>query len=788
MDGQNELVRSLRKQLEATERELANQKWIFERFLRSPSWRMTYPVRWAAKQARAVRDWLSGNNASPSGRGHGESHAKREPDRANPKEMAGALGEGHESRSMQILRPSPNPLPEGEGLSRDVKEIRISAHRATLQNFLASEMPQQLPHSESPKISIILVLYNRAELSFRCLRSIVEQEFQKLEIIIVDNASTDQTPEMLNRLEGARIIRNAENQNFLLAVNQAAHEARGEYLLLLNNDAQLLPGTLDSAISTIQSDPEIGAVGGRLILLDWSLQEAGSIIWNDGSCLGYGRGDNPFEPMYMFRRDVDYCSAAFLLTPRAIWQQLGGFDETFKPAYYEDSDYCVRLWERGLRVVYDPNAVILHYEFASSTNAGAAIDLQRSHQRLFESHHRHWLSKRHSPTPDALLSARTTTVKTRVLFIEDRVPHAWLGSGFPRSRSILLSFLKQGFSLTFYPMTQFEEPWSQIYSDMPQEVEFMMGYGPRLLEAFLRHRNAYYDLIFVSRPHNMKILQPLLLQHPEWFRNVTLIYDAEALFAAREITLREITGNPVTPEDAETIIGDEVAVASLANRVISVSDQERRQFEKHGVHTVHVLGHCVPTAPTPRTFEKREGLLFAGGIHEDATPNGDSVIWFLEEIFPKIQAQLGAIPFTIAGINKSERVRLLAGSSVHIAGEVKDLSDLYDSARIFVAPTRFSAGIPQKVHDAAARGVPIVTTPLLATQLGWTDGSPILVAGDAEGFAAKCVQLYTDQVLWNRLRQAGLERVGRECSPALFENRLQSIVENCHRSNARGNA
>src|SRR5207302_8505522 len=170
--------------------------------------------------------------------------------------------------------------------------------------------------------------------TLQCLRSIADHGFERLEVLIVDNASTDETREMLNRIEGARLIFNDDNYNFLLGVNQAAREARGEYLLLLNNDAQLLPGTLCSAINTIRKGPNIGAVGGRLILVDWSLQEAGSIVWRDGSCLGYGRGDDAFAPMYMFRRDVDYCSAAVLLTPRAAWQRLGRFDESFQPAYY----------------------------------------------------------------------------------------------------------------------------------------------------------------------------------------------------------------------------------------------------------------------------------------------------------------------------------------------------------------------------------------------------------------------------------------------------------------------
>ena len=108
-----------------------------------------------------------------------------------------------------------------------------------------------------------------------------------------------------------------------------------------------------------------------------------------------------------------------------------------------------------------------------------------------------------------------------------------------------------------------------------------------------------------------------------------------------------------------------------------------------------------------------------GAIHEEASPNGDSVIWFLEEIFPRIQSELGRnIPFTLAGVNKSERVRQLASSSVNIAGRLPDLTRLYDAARVFVAPTRYAAGIPHKVHEAAARGVPIVATPLLAIAAG----------------------------------------------------------------------
>ena len=160
----------------------------------------------------------------------------------------------------------------------------------------------------------------------------------------------------------------------------------------------------------------------------------------------------------------------------------------------------------------------------------------------------------------------------------------------------------------------------------------------------------------------MNILQPILAAHADWFEDTVVIYDAEALFVAREITLAQLTGTPLPPAQAEEKLKAEVALAGAADCVVSVSEQERQAFHSHGIDRVHVLGHAIAPEPTPRAFDERSGFLFVGAIHEEASPNGDSVIWFLEEIFPKIQARLGSeIPFIIAGVNKSERVRQLAG-------------------------------------------------------------------------------------------------------------------------------
>jgi glycosyltransferase involved in cell wall biosynthesis len=272
----------------------------------------------------------------------------------------------------------------------------------------------------------------------------------------------------------------------------------------------------------------------------------------------------------------------------------------------------------------------------------------------------------------------------------------------------------------------------------------------------------------------MRLLKPLISSHADWFENVNIIYDAEALFTSRAF------------EQVEYSIEEEARFASMADLVIAVCDQEATNLQDLGVRNVAVLGHSLPAAATPKRFRDRKGFLFVGPIYNEKTPNGDSIVWFLTEILPRIRHALGAeASFTMAGQIESEAIRnLAAANSVQVLGYVPDLSECYDSSRVFVAPTRFGAGIPHKVHEAAARGVPVVATPLLAGQLGWRDGSTLAVGADGAEFAAKCVELYTNESLWTGIREAALNAIRSECSTEMFENRLTQILEG-ERTNAQ---
>lgn len=666
------------------------------------------------------------------------------------------------------------------------KKAVDTLNQITLDSFINTGSQLHFPSVEHPKISIIIILYNRAELTLSCLYSILRNPFQFFEVILVDNNSTDSTRQLLKQINGAKVILNDQNLHYLLGCNQASKIAQGNHLLFLNNDAQILGDSILSAVNTIESSEDIGAVGGKLILPDGTLQEAGSIIWQDGTCLGFGRGDSPNAPQYLFKRTVDYCSAAFLLTRRDLFLQLGGFDEDYQPAYYEETDYCMRLQKIGKKIIYDPNVNILHYEFASSSHSDSsdhAIALMEKNAEIFKQKHKDWFHSQYSAKLQNLIFARTQAreKQKRLLYIDDIIPHPCMGSGYTRSHSILCNLVELGYFVTLYPGDlRYLEDWQTIYADIPQTVEVMRGYGLIMLEDFLRERQGYYDLVFVSRPHNIQYLNSILAKE-NLLKSAKIIYDAEAIFTIRDYEHKRLNQIPYSEVEFQKAITEELQLAKNSHQIITVSPQEQQQFLQQGYPHVSLLGHSLTISPTPQPFIERKNLLFVGSIYDLESPNADSVLWVTEKIFPRIQNQLNqTIQLLIVGNNTvseiQKQVNRLNNSQIQMLGQVSDLTELYNQSRLFVAPTRFAAGIPHKVHEAAAYGLPIVTTSLIASQLGWKHEQELLVADDTATFSEQCIRLYNDPELWNTIRSNALKRVEKDCSREQFTKTLKAIL------------
>jgi GT2 family glycosyltransferase len=285
----------------------------------------------------------------------------------------------------------------------DSRTRLIAEARADLARFLSSGERLACPDvAGEPDVSVIVVIWNQPHFLLRSLRALVAQEGPRIQVVLVDNGSGPETPALLARLDGFVILRNGGNSGFVAACNQGARVATGRTLLMLNSDAFVRPGAIAKALAALDADAAIGAVGGRLILPSGRLQEAGCIVWSDATTSGRGRGLAPDEHQAMTGRDVDYCSGAFLLTPRAVWARLDGFDEVFTPGYYEDVDYCMRLRQAGLRVVFEPSVAVDHVENGSEADRGDALRLSERNRVTFQARHAAVLRSRHPRRADAL--------------------------------------------------------------------------------------------------------------------------------------------------------------------------------------------------------------------------------------------------------------------------------------------------------------------------------------------------------------------------------------------------
>jgi len=283
----------------------------------------------------------------------------------------------------------------------------VASQGLVLFDAAAAEVPRQLRlvpgSSVPPTVSIIIPAHNQLDFTLRCLMSIAAHPGQApVEIIICDDGSQDDTPRVLGDVPGLRYLRNEANLGFLHSCNRAAEEARGEYLLFLNNDTQVQEAWLDHMLALYERDEHSGLVGAKLVFPDGRLQEAGGLIWRDGSGHHIGRYDDPGKPEYNTVREVDYCSGACLLIESAFFRQLGGFDDRYAPAYYEDTDLAFRVRQAGRKVLYQPQAVVVHHESAShgiDTRRGIK-SYQVANRAKFVERWRRELEEFHFPKPD----------------------------------------------------------------------------------------------------------------------------------------------------------------------------------------------------------------------------------------------------------------------------------------------------------------------------------------------------------------------------------------------------
>lgn len=347
------------------------------------------------------------------------------------------------------------------------------------------------PDAGDPEVSVVMVSHGSWRLTERAVDALVAHTDRPFELIVVDNGSDGETVRRVSRLHHARVILNEENRGFGPASNQGAEHARGEYLLLLNTDAFVHPGWLEPLLETIQQ-PGVGAVVPRFLHPDGSLQDAGVLVACDGTVQVHGDGDRAERLRYRFKRRVDYGSAACLLIRREAFTTVGGFDDAYAPAYYEDVDLAMRLSRIGLATVYQPRSTVTHVRYGSGGQDQAA-ELSERNRRTFAERWRAELFGRPwtftGVSDQAAIAARDVNATPRVLICANVLETTVV----PLIRSLLTSWPNA--RITWATRTKTTDSF---------DPEMWLAAGVELADAadpiWLESRLFHYDVVFLSRP------------------------------------------------------------------------------------------------------------------------------------------------------------------------------------------------------------------------------------------------------------------------------------------------
>lgn len=357
----------------------------------------------------------------------------------------------------------------------------------------------RFPEVARPDVTVVMLTYNRWDLTREALRLLAEVTEPRYEVVIVDNASTDGTVDQLAHVGGATILRNPRNLGFGPANNQGAALARGRYLLLLNSDAWVRPGWLEPLIDVADADATVAAVAPKLLYPDGRLQEAGSIVWRDARVRQYGDGDIPNRPEYNFRRTVDYASAACLLVRRSAFIAVGGFDPRFAPLYCEDVDLCLALTAGPGRVVYQPRSVVEHVRGASSGGGVHSTRIERN-RRLLRARWRALLDRRPPESwrvePSAIVGGRDVLACERILVLTGPRPNSAGTPGQQRLSAIVEAAARRWPAARWTVASLDGEPVSKPDGLADTGIEAVTGAAS--WDAWLAGRRHHYGIVAVA--------------------------------------------------------------------------------------------------------------------------------------------------------------------------------------------------------------------------------------------------------------------------------------------------